>query len=290
MLEKSFNILSQLALSSISVLKILVRSGFFIRPIKSKNRQIYLLGNGPSLKKDISRVKDSLSTSSVLTVNAFPSTDLFEEIKPDYFLVSSPSYYSISAKDYNVDVRKKIIENLVAKTSWPLVFFLPAGSKKNKKFISYIKSNKFIIIQHYNTTPVDGLTGLNHLFYRLGLGLPRPHNVLVPSLLRAINLGYEEIIFLGADHSWLPELSVNSKNQVLVNQKHFYDEESSIARQMHKNEGRGNRRIHEVLHKFMLTFEAYHSLNDYAVKRGVKIVNLTEASFIDAFDKKDIQP
>jgi hypothetical protein len=101
-------------------------------------------------------------------------------------------------------------------------------------------------------------------------------------------LGYEEIFFLGADHSWLPELSVNNNNEVLVNQKHFYDEESSIARQMHKNEGRGNRRIHEVLHKFMLTFAAYHSLNDNAVKKGVKIVNLTEGSFIDAFDKKKI--
>jgi len=96
------------------------------------------------------------------------------------------------------------------------------------------------------------------------------------------------VYLLGADHSWLTQISVDSDNKVLLNQKHFYDEDSSTAKQMHKNHGKGNRQLHEVLEKFYYSFQAYHLLQSYATTRGTFVANLTQDSFIDAFPKKKI--
>ncbi len=287
-MEKLFNIIIATTNSILTFLKILLRSTFVISKYKTENEQLFILGNGPSLKHQLPLLESKFRNSSILSVNGFPLSDLFEKIKPNYFIVCSPGFYRNDAVDYNVEVRKNIIKGLVEKTTWPIVFFIPAASRKNKQFTDYINSNQNITLQYYNTTPAEGLKSLKHLFYNMGLGSPRPHNVLIPSILQAINAGYKKIYLLGADHSWLPELSVNDNNEVLLNQKHFYDEHSSTAKQMHKQEGRGNRKIHEVLHKFMLSFNAYHELNEYASTKDSTIINLTEGSFIDAFEKKKI--
>ncbi len=287
-MEKLFNIIIAITNSILTFFKIILRSSFFIKKYKTKKEQLFILGNGPSLKQQLPLLENKFRNKSILSVNGFPLSELFEKIQPNYFIVCSPGFYRNDAVDYNVKVRKNIIKSLVEKTNWPIVFFIPAASRKNKRFTDYINSNQNISIQYYNTTPTEGLKSLNHLFYKIGLGSPRPHNVLIPSILQAVNAGYKKIYLLGADHSWLPELSVNENNEVLLHQKHFYDEQSSTAKQMHKNEGRGNRKIHEVLHKFMLSFKAYHELSEYASTKDSTIINLTEGSFIDAFEKENI--
>jgi hypothetical protein len=74
---------------------------------------------------------------------------------------------------------------------------------------------------------------------------------------------------------------------VLINQKHFYDAETSKSEPMHKG-GKGERRLHEVLLKFYYSFRSYYMLNGYARKRGAKIINVTPNSFIDAFERLKI--
>jgi hypothetical protein len=46
------------------------------------------------------------------------------------------------------------------------------------------------------------------------------------------------------------------------------------------------RKLHEILHKFYLTFKGYHEIKEYALKNNSVIYNLTEGSFIDAFERK----
>ena len=119
-----------------------------------------------------------------------------------------------------------------------------------------------------------------------GWGIPRPHNVLIPAILNIINTGYKKIYLIGADHSWLPLISVNDQNIALVNQQHFYDESENNSEFMHR-ESRP-RRLHEVLEKLMFAFRSYFDLKDYANSRDVKIYNCTPGSFIDAFERKNL--
>jgi hypothetical protein len=102
--------------------------------------------------------------------------------------------------------------------------------------------------------------------------------------MNAISIGFKTIYIFGADHSWLKDIEVDNDNNVLVNQKHFYDNDTSKPRPMHKK-GIHNRKLHEVLMKFMLAFAGYHEINDYSRRKGINIYNATTGSYIDAFKR-----
>ena len=75
-----------------------------------------------------------------------------------------------------------------------------------------------------------------------GWGMPRPHNVLIPSIILSMRMGFKKIYLAGADHSWLKEIFVSEDNEVFLTQKHFYDEKKAEARTMDKL-GKGSRKL-----------------------------------------------
>ena len=287
MLEKLSIFIGKLISSFLSLFKILLRSKLAVGQHQTKDDVCIILGNGPSLKTALEDYGGRLAGKNLLCVNRFPDTKAFEQLKPRYFLITSKEYWEPGSIKKHQDIRDNIIKALVEKTSWPLTFFLPVASKNNQTFLTYIRSNSNIDISFFNTTPVEGLKNISHFYMRKGWGMPRPHNVLIPCIFNAVNAGFKEIYILGADHSWLPLISVNDENVALVNQKHFYDEGNTKSESMHRHSR--PRRLHEILEKFMLSFKAYFELKDYAETKGVKIYNCTPGSFIDAFERKNIE-
>jgi hypothetical protein len=77
---------------------------------------------------------------------------------------------------------------------------------------------------------------------------------------------------------------VNDKNEALVNQKHFYDENESKPLKM--QDWNRARKLHEMIHKFYLSFRGYWELKSFIEKSGVKVYNASEISMIDAFERK----
>ena len=114
--------------------------------------------------------------------------------------------------------------------------------------------------------------------------MPRPHNILLPSITIAVNLKYRNIYLWGAENNQFLEMTVDNDNNALIAQRHFYDHPSVQAKTMLKA-GTDKRRVHEILHKFMLSFKGYITLRDYADFMNVKIINQTPGSMIDAFDR-----
>jgi hypothetical protein len=53
---------------------------------------------------------------------------------------------------------------------------------------------------------------------------------------------------------------------------------------MHQG-GKGERKLHEVLMKFVYSFEGYFTIRQYAEYKHTQILNCTPGSFIDAFDR-----
>ena len=88
----------------------------------------------------------------------------------------------------------------------------------------------------------------------------------------------------GVEHSWLNHISVTENNEALVNQKHFYDYKNSKSKTMHYG-GKRVRKLHEILHKFYLSFKAYKEISNYVKNKETQIYNCTKGSFIDAFDR-----
>jgi len=151
MLEGIFKFLTLFIQSKATLLKIVLRSHWFPQKFHKSSEDIFILGNGPSLKNDLLKHGEQLKQNNLLCVNKFPDTDLFEEYKPANFLICSPGFWYTTAEDYNVNVRKDIIRVLIEKASWPINVFLPYAAKKNKSFIKKFSANKHLTLCFYNT-------------------------------------------------------------------------------------------------------------------------------------------
>jgi hypothetical protein len=273
-----------------SLIKIALMSGFrnILKSETSKNKSCIILGNGPSLTRSIE--KHSFEQQDILCVNNFVSSHFYTEIKPRFYILGAPILFfeEGNMSPFYIQLRNTIFNGLSEKTTWRVELMVPKMARKSAYFTSFLVKNPLITPLYYNTTPVEGLSGINHFLFSRGLGMPRPHNVLVPAIMNCIHLGYKEIYLFGADHSWLGEIEVNDKNEALVNQKHFYDENESKPEKMQDFISRP-RRLHEIIHKFYLSFKGYWEIKFYAEKRGVSIVNCSETSMIDAFERGTFQ-
>jgi len=285
-LEKLYNKLSDFQKSLGTAFKVILRSSFSAKIPAAISDDIIIMGNGPSLKMEMQDHFEILKQQTTLAVNFFANTDYYVDVKPNIYLFSAPEFWMENIEERFEKLRTKLFTNIENLTSWEMELQVPAHAFKSKFFNSKIKSfPKNISFVSYNPIPVEGLDGVNHFFFRNNLGMPRPHNVIVPSMMNAINAGYKNIALIGVDHSWLPEISVTEENVALVHQKHFYDSASSKDRPM-KNLERKSRKLHEILEKFYLSFKAYFIIKDYAKSQSANIYNCTKGSFIDAFERK----
>ena len=54
---------------------------------------IYILGNGPSLKNTLDRDLDILKNKECAVVNKFGNTDYFFHIKPSWYILADPAFF-----------------------------------------------------------------------------------------------------------------------------------------------------------------------------------------------------
>ena len=275
--------LSNTVLSIATIIKVLLLSKR-TRLLKARHKDLVVLGNGPSLKTFLKKQQSFLTGKASLAVNHFADTDAFIAVKPEFYMINVPEFW---IENVDVDVlnkRNNLIENLVKKTSWKMNLILGVGALKSEKWQQIAVQNPNISIYYINPTPVEGFKWFRFFCYKHHCGMPRPHNVLIPSLMAGINMKFKTIYVAGADHSWLEELFVADDNTVYLTQRHFYDAQTARPDVM-KKMGKNRRRLHEILHKFMLSFKAYFDINEYAKSQNVKILNVTKGSFIDAFER-----
>lgn len=279
--------LENLLFSFLSLFKVIIKSKRTVINSVKRKSDLVILGNGPSLNIQISNHIDFLQNKDLICVNHFPKTEYYEKLRPAYYITSAPDLWLDDIDEKFVISSKHLFDTMAKKTSWPLNFFIPFEAKKFNRWQEQINGNKNIKIIYYNNTPVEGFDWLNQIFFKYKLGMPRPHNVMIPCLMIALWLNYKKVFLWGTDHSWLKEITVDRDNNVLINQKHFYDEKTSKPETLDKR-GKDKRNLGELLFKFMNAFQGYYTIGNYASTKNVDIINNTEFSYIDAFKKEKI--
>lgn len=283
----------------LSVLKILFfTSGDKHFPLTSSNKDLLILGNGPSLKDLLKFEKNYLHAKDLVCVNYFARTEEYTSLKPNIYVICSPEYFTKEEKEDFAIERQRTLDTIAEKTTWPMVFCIPAIAKKSSFWRSKFEKHPNIKLFYMATTPIEGFKCFEHWAFRSKLGMPRPHNVLIPAIYLAINLPYQKIEIAGADHSWLQEIYVDDDNEVLLSQKHFYDKQASKqvhyrdmskAQPMYNGGSTQTRKLHEVLEKFYYTFRSYWTLKSFAESSGKELLNITPNSYIDAFKRKTLK-
>ena len=254
----------------------------------SSDMSLVILGNGPSLKNFLENQRDFMQDKKLLAVNHFSETKYYEELKPAIYVVSAPEYWLDDIDADFLEKRNRIFNALREKTGWSLDFFIPVAAKRNLWWKKVLDKNPHIRVHYYNTMPVEGFRAFRYMLFSLKCGMTRPHNVLIPSLMIGIWTGFKEIYLVGADHDWMKEIFVGPDNTVYLTQRHFYDAQKAKPDVM-KNLGKGQRKLHEILEKFYWSFKGYHDIRRWAEPKGVRIINITPGSWIDAFERQSIE-
>lgn len=243
-----------------------------ITKVDGHNRLI-IMGNGPSLRQTIAENIDILKSNDSLAVNFAANAPEFFEIKPKYYVLADPHFFA----NRDNEAVARLYENL-AKTDWQMTLFIP-----NSQDVTLPEN---ITVEKFNMVGIEGWQWLQNAAFDACRAMPRPRNVLIASIMVAIFKGYKEIYIVGADHSWLKTISVNSNNEVVSVQPHFYKEEKKEVTRV--NNEYASYSLHQIIYSFYVAFRAYHQIRRYADARGIQIYNSTPESFIDAFERKPL--
>lgn len=250
-----------------------------VTPIgRNDGNSIIIMGNGPSFAKAMTDHADILRSHPALAVNFFGNTPEYTAIKPGYYVLVDPAFFTLG-HDPAID---RLIKRIDTVTDWPMTLYIPrSGRKALPPF-----TNPNLKVEDISINGVEGFEWFEDWAFRHRLGTPRPRNVLIPSIMQCISLGFKNIYLTGADHTWAVTLSVNEQNQVVSVQPHFYKEdEEHLAKNREIFLGC---RIHEVYNSYSVAFKAYHTIERYARRHGVNIYNATAGSFIDAFRRRPL--
>jgi len=192
-----------------------------------------------------------------------------------YYLVADPYYF------YTEEGINKI-KDITLITNWEMYLFVPYIKGENSFFKKM--ETDYVKICLYNSSPFESFISIKHLFFDKMLAMPRVQNVLVAGIMMSIWLGYKTIELYGVEHSWLGLLSVDKDNNVLIQDKHFYDKEE-VSKTIFKGYDNIPWKLHEVLYAYGRIFESYWEINDYIKGKNINIINKSPNSFIDAFKK-----
>ncbi|MDE5632856.1 MAG: hypothetical protein K2I54_08635 [Muribaculaceae bacterium] len=249
-----------------------------VRQLSDAHR-IIIMGNGPSLNETIEAHADVLQRMPTMAVNFAANAPVFREIRPRFYVLADPYFFS-GADDSNLKRLWKEIESI----DWPCTLYVPATMRK--KANAAINS-QYVSVEGFNAVGAEGFESLCHFFFRHGLAMPRPRNVLIPAIMLAIHAGFKIIDIVGADHSWMKTLSVTDDNEVVSIQEHFYsDNAEEKARVRHEYRGYN---LYHIVESFGVAFKSYIDIKAFADKKGVKIFNCTPGSFIDAFPRRKLE-
>ena len=258
-----------------SLVKVPLMSGRPGKSVHADRGTVIILGNGPSLKEAMSLHREVLERLPKLAVNWAIMTPDFMALRPEYYLLADGVFFS-------GDKSGKVPQlwETFGRVDWPMTLFIPTKYRKRPE-LKRLPAN--ITVKRFNLTPAEGWKRVTHWLFRHGLAMPRPRNVLVPSIMCLMREGFTRIVLTGADHNWSQTLWVTDRNRVVTVQPHFYqDDDAELQRieELYKDI-----HIHQLYQSFAIAFKSYFDVQAYAETRGVSVLNATPGSFIDAFPR-----
>ena len=208
-----------------------------------KHDRCYIIGLGPSLKK----VDFSKIEGDVIATNRFVNYKESIDLQPNYYCLTDAAFYNTN----NLETIK------IAENRYKDCAFVLNGkyrdiaervmSHETNKFYAYMWSGYYSGKKKIDLTRRTPIAG----------------NIVCFAIMLAMFLNYKEIILLGCDFN-----SFASRKEI-----HCYEERDS------------KRQISMSFELFCYSFVAdtHYELNKYAESHGIKIINATENSLIDAY-------
>lgn len=272
-----------------------------------------VLGNGPSLKAELEGRIDEIASRPKVCVNAFARSEYFERLRPEYYVLADTAFFSKETRRVLSDIEanrtagysettlttfrnlRKVLDstftNLIEKTRWDLLLFLPLQHALGGDLGWLAKSNPHIKLVVYNMTPLSvGPAWIRHLLYSANVGMPRAETVLISAIFLMVQLRYPTVYVIGADHSWHEELIVDEHNVLSVRDRHFDDKkgQAPVVPIIKDHVTGATWKVHEQFESLARAFQSHCELDAYARRVGTRIYNSSSKSYVDAYERAPV--
>lgn len=262
----------------------------------SDKTECIVLWNWPSLKEIINN-KHFFLNKNKIAVNNFASSDIFQKIKPEYYIIADSWFWDQNRDNANIikneinvnnkyvlDIRRSFLDSLITKVEWPMILFLPLQAKWKNNFNEILWKNKFIVISYYNMTPVNfWMSTFRNCLYKYNFWMPTSQTVTIAAIFIALNLKFKKIYLVWWDHSWHEDLFVGEDNVLYTKDSHFY--ENNVKYIPIVSDGTRLSKIHEEFFSLYKAFKWHIFLEEYSRYLGAKIYNASAKSYIDAYER-----
>ena len=249
--------------------------------------RLAILGNGPSLKEQLPVLiaQKAWEEADMLAVNFFALSEEFSQLKPAYYVISDPMFFRAAGRSERVEALYKALAERVC---WPMTLYVQYYNPEHFDYAVAIEHNPNIRIVRFHSTLFHGFRPVEFWCYRRGLGSGNFGTVVQNGEFIGILLGYKQIDLYGVDHTLLDGLMVDEQNRLCRIKSHYYDAEPTEAEPIYFNATNPPRpySMHLYLAETAELFRGHEVLRDWAQKEGVRIVNRTRHSLIDAYERE----
>lgn len=252
--------------------------------------EIFILMNGPSLKVDLTKMKKKIKNKSVLCVNNIVNTEYFETLKPRFYAIADSKFWNpiktsvLQGAMEEQQAWNQIAVNLVKKTKWKMILFIPKDAMSYIKLIELLNTNPNIEIVFTNMILFPNtFEKFKFKFWKKQYCVPYIANVLAYSIYLMLIINYKNIYLLGVDHTFFSNLKVDKDNKVYWENKHIYEEKKAVKHIFHPDGSEVN--MGRFLEENANIWKTYYELDKFSKYCNSEIYNCTENSLIDAFKR-----
>lgn len=252
-----------------------------------KNRMV-VIGNGPSLNKTVELYEKQLHEADCVMVNFSARTQFFEQIRPRYYMMADPGFINDRSIEESV---KLLVLDLTNKTSWPMTIVMP-DSLHVWESCAELQKNQNISILFYNNKGYNVPKNKQYEALDENLVGPPAQTVLNAAIWLSVYWGYKETYIVGADTSFIQDIYVGQKDNVLYTvDRHYYNNQEVCPEEIEpeKNGHRFGFDMEHFLDTVHTMYVDYKMLMSYADWKGVKVYNASEYSMIDCFERKKLK-
>ncbi len=241
--------------------------------------KVAILGNGPSLAKELPALLERKAEYDFMAVNFFAKDERFSELKPVYYVLSDPMFFRHTSMQSRVDALYSL---LAERVTWPMTLYVQYYNPEKFDYRAALPNDNIRIVP-FHTTLYEGFSSVRRWLFRHGLGSANYGTVVQVGEYIALNLGYRRLDLYGVDHTLLDGLMVNDANRLCRCDSHYYDAAPAEPTPVMKKVPAEPYTLAEYLAETAQLFRGHEIMRDYADSLGAEIVNCTVGSMIDAY-------
>ncbi len=251
--------------------------------------KLTILMNGPSLIETYKKIDTS---SDVLGCNHFADHELYQRLKPDFYMFIDPYFWRDDVREVLKSNRTKTFK--ILKASYPKKYIVQNPEAKN--YLSnlggaFSKSQYEVLKWRYSIAGkniydyVSFSNPIVRLLNQIGFLTISPSNVAFGALHWAKLKKYSEIDLHGCDFSIFKNLTVDQGNRLCLHFEHFYGESDELVFRNKKTDEL--QKVEDELLKWRRFFIYMNELAKQLERADQRVINFSKSSMLQCFERSD---